>query len=104
MSYHRETHNVTISGGTGSFTSTHPLRGLLWQVQVEPASSTTTWTLVINDADGNERAGWDDMVGDMNTAFGVEVPVQRDVLTFNFTSDADELFVTRFTVRELPYG
>jgi len=56
MSFHNETHTVTISGGAGSFETYHPLRGLLWQVRVRPESGDNvtgnSWVLTVNSDDG----------------------------------------------------
>jgi hypothetical protein len=110
MSFHNETHVCTISGGTGSFVTNHPLRGLLWQVRIRPESGDNetgnSWVLTVYRNDGTgEVWGIDTEIGDYNTAYGLELPVTRDVLRFEFTEcTIDEDITVHLTVKEEPYG
>ena len=105
MSFHTEEHTITVSGGTGSATTNYRLRGLLWQIIIKPASETTTWDMEIREEKtGREILGWDAETGSVNSAFGLEVPMQVDKYTLNIiNSDADEDFLFRITVREPVY-
>ena len=110
MSFHKETHTVTIVGGVGSFVTDHPLRGLLWQVRVRPVSGDNvtgnSWVLTVNSSDGTDEAwGVDTEIGDYNTAYGLELPLSRDSLTFAFSEvSIDEDITVHLTVKELPYS
>ena len=110
MSFHRETHTVTISGGTGQFTTDHYLRGLLWQVRVRPTSGDNvtgnSWVLTVNTDDGTGEAwGVDTEIGEYNTAYGLELPLDHNKLTFVFTEvSIDEDITVHLTVKELPYS
>lgn len=104
MSFHREKHTFTVSGGTGTFKTDLSQRGLLWHIFVRPATVTTTWEMEVIDRLGDEVLGWDDMEGSVQSTFGLEVPF-NGFYDFNFTNvSADELFTVRFTVREPVYA
>ena len=110
MSFHNETHTVTISGGAGSFETYHPLRGLLWQVRVRPESGDNvtgnSWVLTVNSDDGTgEVWGVDTEIGDYNTAYGLELPARGNKLTFVFSEvSIDEDITVHLTVKELAYS
>jgi len=110
MSFHKETHTVAIVGGTGTFYSTLPLRGLLWQVRVRPTSGDNvagnSWVMTCNTDDGTGEAwGVDTEVGDYNTAYGLELPLRNERLEFVFTEcTIDEDITVHLTVKELPYS
>jgi len=96
MSWHREDHTVAISGGAGSFTSDHPWRGLLWNMIVEPTTSTNEYALVVTDEKGDNVISFGTVtaqVGDLNSA--LEMPV-RGTYTFTFSgATIDEDIRTR---------
>ena len=96
MSWHREDHTVAISGGAGSFTSDHPWRGLLWNLIVEPTTSTNEYTLIVTDEKGDAVISFGTVtqqVGNLNSA--LEMPV-RGLYTFTFSgATIDENIRTR---------
>ena len=111
MSFHREEHTITVTAGSGSGRSTYPLRGHLWQIIMEPTTSTTNWTLQLNDRKEEEIGGWDDITGPMNSAYGLELPM-NGYLYFEFTdvndgaetpSPVDESIKIRIVVKENRY-
>ena len=111
MSFHREKHVIAVTAGSGYGQSTHPLRGHLWQIIIEPATLTTNWTLQLNDGNNEEIGGWDDITGAMNSAYGLELPM-NGTLRFLFSdvndgeavsSPVDETFTIRIVVKEEPY-
>jgi hypothetical protein len=106
MSFHTEEHTITVTGGTGQTVTNHRLRGLLWQVIIKPDSDATVWSMEIReDKTNREILGWDSETGSVNSAFGLEVPMQVDRYKLLITaSDTDEDFLFRITVREPVYG
>lgn len=110
MSFHKESHTVAIVGATGSFVTDMPLRGLLWQVRVRPTSGDNvtgnSWVLTVDTDDGTGEAwGIDTEIGDYNTAYGLELPLRKEYLTFTFTEcTIDEDITVHLTVKELPYS
>ena len=92
MSFHKEDHTVTIAGGVGSFETDHPWRGLLWNLIVEPTTSSTTYYLTVTDDKGDEVIAFDQTaVADPNNInSALEMPV-RGKYTFTFSAvSADE--------------
>jgi hypothetical protein len=115
MSFHTETHTIVTSGSTGTVTTDNKLRGLLWQVLISNAGpATTQWDMEIREADtGVEILGWDNEIGSVNSAFGLEVPLQakKYTLTILDVNDGnptfapiDDTFTFRITVREPVYS
>jgi hypothetical protein len=111
MSFHREKHTITITAGAGLELSTMPLRGSLWQIYVKPTTATTHWTLELQNTRHEEIGGWDDMTGGMNSAYGLELPMDG-TLHFIFTDVndgaetpalVDEVFELRIIVKEDRY-
>jgi len=104
MSWHKEKHTLTISGGVGSFETDHPWRGLLWNVIVEPTSYDTLYTLSVTDKIGDEVIRFDELavppvqvpqIANTSTNEALEMPV-RGPYTFTFSNvSADEVFVVR---------
>jgi len=87
MSWHRENHTVSIVGGAGSFVSDHPWRGLLWNLIVEPDTSTNEYALIVTDEKGDKAISFGTavglpQVGNLNSA--LEMPV-RGKYTFTFS-------------------
>jgi hypothetical protein len=91
MSFHKEDHTVTISGGTGSFVTNHPWRGLLWNLIVEPETTSNTYTLAVTDSNGDEVISFDQTAAadpnNINSA--LEMPV-RGLYTFTFSGVASD--------------
>ena len=106
MSFHTEEHTISVVGGVGQATTNHKLRGLLWQIIIQPDSDTTTWDMEIREEHTNrEILEWDAEVGAVNSAFDLEVPVQVDKYVLKIlNSDADEDFLFRITIKEPVYG
>jgi len=116
MSFHTETHTIVTSGSTGTVTTDHKLRGLLWQILISNAGDPLTeWDMEIREEDtGVEILGWDNEVGSVNSAFGLEVPLQarKYTLTILDVNDGivagrnpvDDTFIFRITVREPVYS
>lgn len=112
MSFHREKHSISVTAGSGSSQSVHPLRGHLWQIIIKPTSETTNWTLELRNGREEEIGGWDDITGSMNSAYGLELPMDG-TLHFVFTdvndgaetpSPVDETFEIRIMVKEDRYA
>jgi hypothetical protein len=95
VSWHREKHIVSVSGGVGSFVSNHPWRGILWNVVVEPTSFDTLYTLTVYDKEGDRAIEFTEQVvpiapADTTTNEALEMPV-RGPYTFTFSAvSADE--------------
>ncbi len=112
MSFHREKHIISVTAGSGQGHSVHPLRGHLWQIIIEPTTSTTNWTLELRNKDNEEIGGWDDITGAMNSAYGLELPMDGTLhFVFSNVNDGqatpslvDETFTIRITVKEERYG
>jgi hypothetical protein len=118
MSFHTETHTIVTSGSTGTVTTDHKLRGFLWQVLISntgTGNQLVEWDMEIREEDSNvEVLGWDNEDGDVNSAFGLEVPLQamKYTLTILDVNDGivagrnpvDDTFSFRITVREPVYG
>ena len=88
MSFHREKHNIVVTAGAGNDQSTMPLRGHLWQIFIHPTTETTNWTLQLNNTRDEEIGGWDDITGSMNSAYGLELPMDG-TLKFLFSDVND---------------
>ena len=105
MSWHREKHTVTIAGGVGSFVTDHPWRGLLWNVQVEPTSFDTLYTLTLYDEAGDRAIEFTEQVvptapADTTTNEALEMPI-RGTYTFTFSAvSADEDIEVRTACRD----
>lgn len=111
MSFHREKHTIAVTSGSGSAQSTMPLRGHLWQIFISPTTLTTNWTLQLNNRRGEEIGGWDDITGAMNSAYGLELPMDGTMyFVFSNVNDGaatpalvSETFEIRITVAETRY-
>lgn len=107
MSFHREDHTVTISGGGGSFTTDHPWRGLLWNVLVDPTTLSNTYLLIVTDRLGDEVIRFDQTAAstDNRVNSALEMPVLGRY-TFTFSSVAtDEDIRVRTACRDtVNYG
>ena len=111
MSFHREKYSIAISSGAGTQLSNHPLRGHLWQIFIKPATSTTNWTLELQNGREEEIGGWDDITGGMNSAYGLELPMDGTMhYVFSNVNDGaetpslvDETFELRIMVKEERY-
>jgi hypothetical protein len=107
MSWHYEDHTVSVSGGGGSFTTNHPWRGLLWNVLIDPTTSSNTYLLVVTDRKGDEVIRFDQTApADPNNANeALEMPVLGPY-TFTFSSvSIDEDIRVRTAVRDtVNYG
>ena len=105
MSFHREKHTVSISGGTGTVTTDLSQRGLLWQIFIEPTTETTTWDMEIHEArSGDEVLGWSNQTGSTNSAFGLELPFSGYYTLTILNASVDENFTWRITVKEPVYA
>ena len=106
MSFHKEDHNVTISGGAGSFTTDHPWRGLLWNLIVEPSTTNNTYKLTVTDKNGDNVISFDQSAAadPNNVNSALEMPVLGSY-TFTFSSVASDTPIrVRPIVREVPYS
>ena len=101
MSNHKEDHTVTIVGGSGSFVTDHPWRGLLWNMIVEPVTPTNEYTLVVSDSKGDAVIAFGSVtpqVGNLNSA--LEMPICGKY-TFTFSgATIDEDIRTRTVCRD----
>jgi len=104
MSFHREKHIITIAGGGGSGISKLPLRGLLWQIVIEPTSTDTVWSMDLRNDDDEEIGGWDGDVGNLNSTYGLVIPMngQRMIWRF-FDVSRNEPISLRIVMKEEPY-
>ena len=106
MSFHKEDHTITIAGGVGSFVTDHPWRGLLWNLIVEPTTSSNTYILAVTDNKGDEVIRFDQSAAadPNNVNSALEMPVLGSY-TFTFSGvSIDEDIRTRPIVNELPYS
>jgi hypothetical protein len=111
MSFHREKHSIVVTAGAGTEPSTLPLRGHLWQIFIKPTVATTNWTLELQNGRREEIGGWDDITGGMNSAYGLELPMDRTLwFVFSNVNDGaetpalvDEVFELRIMVKEDRY-
>lgn len=101
MIHDKKSYTVTISGGLGSF-NTDPMRGMIDQLLIIPATSTNTYNINMVDRDG-------DMIYQMNNAFGriddrSGLPIGKDISekwTVSFSSvGVNETIKVIFKVRE----
>ena len=113
MSFHTETHTITITGaptGTGQATTNHKLRGMVHQILIFPTSGDpvtgTNWDYeLLEQPSGIAVHGLDGQTGSANATFGVEIPMQSKFYVINFLNvDTDEDIVFRITVKEPAYG
>ena len=112
MSFHREKHIIAVTAGAGTQPSVMPLRGHLWQIFIRPTNETTNWTLQLDNTRWEEIGGWDDITGSMNSAYGLELPMDGTLhFTFDNVNDGatptpnliDEEFEVRITIKENRY-
>ena len=104
MSFHRESHNFATSSGTGFFKTDHSLRGLIWQIIIDPTTSTTKFDFTLLDSNGDSVLDWVSEVGSTNSGFGLEIPVSGYYTFKILNSTANENFRIRFTVKEPVYS
>jgi hypothetical protein len=94
MSFHKEKHIITIAGGVGTGKSNLRLRGLLWQIIIQPTSSDTVWSMDLRNGKGEEIGGWDGDVGDLNSTYGLVIPVNGKI-NWRFFDVKDSLDAVR---------
>jgi len=105
MSFHKESHITQIVGGTGTGKSSLPLRGLLWQIVIQPTNQACVWSLTLFNGKGEEIGGWDDDVGDLNSTYGLVIPLTGEYLSWEFTSvSRNEPISIRIVMKEEPYS
>ena len=105
MSFHKESHITQIVGGEGTGKSNLPLRGLLWQIVVEPTNPTCVWSLDLYNGKGEEIGGWDGDVGNLNSTYGLVIPLTGEHMTWRFFSvSRNEPISIRIVMKEEPYS
>jgi len=104
MSFHKETHTITIAGGEGSGQSYLPLRGLLWQIIIQTTSQDTVWSMELRNGKGEEIGGWDGDVGNLNSTYGLVIPLAGEHMSWHFFAvSRNEPIELRFVIKEEPY-
>lgn len=106
MSFHTETHTISISGGVGSSLTNHRLRGVVHQILITLPNELTDWNYeLLEQPSGVAVHGLDVQTGSANATFGVEVPmVGTHFYNINFFGvTADEPIIYRISVKENVY-
>jgi len=106
--FHKEDHTVAVSGGGGSFQANHTWRGILWNVIIEPTTSSNTYLCTVTNRQGEEVIRFDQTaVNDPNdTNEALEMPTCRNDSPYTFTFSTvsiDEDIRVRTAIRETPY-
>ena len=104
--FHKEDHTVAVLGGGGSFQSDHPWRGILWNVIIEPTTSSNTYLLVCTNRNGDEVIRFDQTAAqdpnDTNEALEMPTCREESPYTFTFSSGSiDEDIRVRTALREV---